>query len=181
MKLSIKVYSFVGLPGSGKSATAYLAQDLKIPVIIMGDVIREEMQRQKIEISRESMGHFAKNIRLQEGMNIIAKKCMEKINQLNASVLFIDGLRNPEELEYFKSKILDFKVIYIEATADTRFRRLKARGRVDDPATLEDFTRRDKRELSFGIQEIIDQANYTINNEKDLKYLKEKLKEIIFL
>ncbi|MFA5579215.1 MAG: AAA family ATPase, partial [Methanothrix sp.] len=33
---------FVGMPGSGKSVAADVAREMNIPVVVMGDVIREE-------------------------------------------------------------------------------------------------------------------------------------------
>ncbi|MHA1145559.1 MAG: AAA family ATPase [Candidatus Helarchaeota archaeon] len=179
MKPEMKIFTLVGMPGAGKSEATKLIEDLGIPVIIMGDVIREEMRRNGIELTRENMGKFTREIREHLGWDIVAKKCVEKIKNIEADILIIDGVRNPEEIEYFKNNLEKFKVIYVKASPETRFQRLRARGRVDDPFTFDDFKKRDERELSFGIKKIMDQADYTIDNEHDREHLKAQILKII--
>ena len=55
-------------------------------------------------------------------------------------------------------------MLSIEATADTRFKFLSARGRSDDPETKEKFAERDNREISVGIDKSISIADETISN-----------------
>jgi len=43
---SMKLIAFVGMPASGKSEAAAIAKKLDIPVVNMGDVVREETARQ---------------------------------------------------------------------------------------------------------------------------------------
>ncbi|MHC1592105.1 MAG: AAA family ATPase [Candidatus Helarchaeales archaeon] len=175
----MRIYALVGMPGAGKSEATEILKDMKIPVIVMGDVIREEMKKRGIDITRENMGKFTREIREQEGWDVVARKCLEKINHLNADIIMIDGVRNPEEIDYFREHLSDFKIIHVHASPEIRFQRLKTRGRKDDPLTLEDFKKRDERELSFGIQKIIEQADFTVKNEKTKEDLKEQILKII--
>jgi dephospho-CoA kinase len=63
---------------------------------------------------------------------------------------------------------------------DTRFRHLKERGRSDAPSSTDEFSGRDKRELSVGISEAIALADETIsNNELTLDQLKQHAYEIV--
>ena len=47
----MKVIGFVGLPASGKTEAAKVAQELGIPIIRMGDVVREEVKRRGLDIT----------------------------------------------------------------------------------------------------------------------------------
>lgn len=179
MRNEILIFSLVGMPGSGKSVAAELINQLGIPVLNMGDVIREEMQKRNIELTRENVGALTREIREREGMDVVARKCMEKITQITDEKLVIDGLRNIEEVQFFKTRLPNFKIIYVAASAEIRYQRLRARGRVDDPANRDEFQERDDRELSFGIQKIIDIANFVVINQGDKEHLKAQLREII--
>ena len=52
----------------------------------------------------------------------------------------------------------------VEASSDTRFNFLSQRKRSDDPLTREKFEERDNREIGIGLQEIIELADETIEN-----------------
>ncbi|MFX0009849.1 MAG: dephospho-CoA kinase, partial [Candidatus Hermodarchaeota archaeon] len=61
----------------------------------------------------------------------------------------------------------------------TRFERLSKRGRPDDPNTLEDLRERDLREISFGLKEVIDTANYKIDNTHPKIEVQKKIRELV--
>ena len=52
----MKVYGFVGLPGSGKSEAADVARELGIPVVTMGDVIRQACRDRYARLARDGGG-----------------------------------------------------------------------------------------------------------------------------
>ena len=58
----MNVYGFVGLPGSGKSEAAAVARDLGIPVVTMGDVIRQECRDRGLDPATEH-GRVAQALR----------------------------------------------------------------------------------------------------------------------
>ena len=60
-----------------------------------------------------------------------------------------------------------------------RFRRLFERSRSDDPINFSELKERDKRELEFGLDLVLEEANYNIMNNSSIEELKEKTKEVI--
>ena len=88
----MKVIGFCGLPGSGKSTVLKAIEDLGI-IITMGDVIRKEARARSIEPTDENLGEIAQELRKEFGPEIIAKKCVTIIKNLEADVVFIDGYR----------------------------------------------------------------------------------------
>ncbi len=52
----------------------------------------------------------------------------------------------------------------VDASPDTRFNFLSERKRSDDPLTREKFEERDNREIGVGLQEIIELADQSIEN-----------------
>jgi dephospho-CoA kinase len=91
----------------------------------------------------------------------------------------IDGIRSIPEVEVLRS-VGQVRLLAIHASMDTRFRHLKERGRSDAPASTDEFSGRDKRELSVGISEAIALADETLsNNELTLEQLKKRACEIV--
>jgi dephospho-CoA kinase len=116
-------------------------------------------------------------MRKEYGMDIWAKRTNEKIHAMKKSKhLVIDGVRNREELELFKKELgLDFLVVAIDASDEIRRKRALARGRTDDSKNLKDLEERDKREISWGLQKVIADADIIIPNNGTLEYLKKQV------
>jgi dephospho-CoA kinase len=185
----MKVIGVTGLPGSGKSVVSRVAKKLDIPLVRMGDVIREEAKKRN-----QTTGEIAVELRKEYGDFIVAERCVETVNnyfkQANDSTKFkspkykckifmIEGIRSQYEVEIFKKHFKNFKIIAVHSTPKTRFKRLKRRMRPDDSKEESDFLLRDKRELNFGIGNVIATADYMIVNEGPLKKIKGIIRSIL--
>jgi dephospho-CoA kinase len=173
----MKIIAFTGMPASGKSEAVQLAKDKGIPVIRMGDLVWEETRRQGKLLDDKNVGDIASTMRKRYGMNIWAKRTVKKIHSLKKTPhLIIDGVRNMEEIEYFKKKLgSDFFVVAIDASDDLRRKRAIARGRIDDSKDLKDLEERDKREIRWGLQKVIADADIAILNNGSLDQLKKQV------
>jgi len=187
----MKVIGVTGLPGSGKSVVSRVAKQLGVHVVRMGDVIRDEAK-----IRGKTTGEVAVELRREFGEFVIADRCVDKIinyskqpqnsNQKKNSVkvvkptlFMIEGIRSEYEVEIFKRKFKDFKIIAVHSTPQTRFKRLKKRMRPDDSREESEFKLRDKRELDFGIGNVISTADYMVVNEGPLKKIKGIVRSIL--
>lgn len=176
----MKVIGVSGMPGSGKSVVSRIAAKMGYKIIRMGDVIRDEAQRRG-----EDVGEVAVNLRTEFGNNIVAERCVDKIKQINrqdfpessnvADKFIIEGIRSPFEVDFFKNKFENFRVIAVHSTPKTRFKRLRRRKRSDDSIDYDEFIKRDKRELGFGIGDVIATSDYMIINEGPLWRYKKAL------
>ena len=173
----MKVLGICGLPGSGKSTVIDAVKDLGI-VITMGDVIRKEAKLRNINLTSDNLGRLAKELREKGGSEIVAKKCVEMINELRTEIIIIDGVRSFEEINVFR-KLWKFPLIAIKLNDEKRFQRLTERGRSDDPTKLKDLRERDNREIGFGLKEVIKKANYKIINDSTIEELKKKSRELV--
>jgi dephospho-CoA kinase len=176
------VIGVTGLPGSGKSVVARVANNLGINVIRMGDIIRDEALKRNADI-----GETAIQLRKEYGKYVVAEKCVEILKETsyksskNKSDLkcIIEGIRSPAEVEIFKKHFGQFKVIAIHSSPKTRFMRLKRRKRSDDSASVSDFIKRDERELNFGIGNAIATSDYMIVNEGPIWKFKNSISSIL--
>ena len=157
-----KVIGIVGLPGSGKSTALEFVKKIA-PIITMGDVIRDEVIRRGLEITPVTLGEISKQIRSESGSQIIAQKCIDEIKRINEATVFVDGIRSMDEVRLFREH-WKFQIIAIICDEDVRHKRLSDRGRSDDTIIFNDILERDRREVNFGLAEVIGHADYTVQN-----------------
>ena len=167
-----KVLSICGLPGSGKTTAIKAIKNLGI-VVSMGDIVRNEAKKRKIEPSGNNIGKIAKKLREEGGPAIIAEICVELIKMSNEEVIIADGVRSLSEISVFR-KSWKFPIIAVISDEEKRLKRLFERSRSDDPKSLEDLKVRDKREIDFGLDKVLENADYSIQNNSSIEDLKKK-------
>lgn len=174
------IVCLTGMPGAGKSTVASYLKEKGFSVITMGDAVREEAQRQRLEPTDTNLGSMMLKLREELGPGAVAHLILKKLERdSNTNNLVIDGIRSIPEVEVLK-KVGEVRLLAIHASQDTRFRHLTERGRADAPTNQDEFAGRDKRELSVGISEAIALADETLsNNEIAINELKEKAYAIV--
>jgi len=177
----MKILAFTGMPFSGKSVAVELAKDHGIPVIRMGDMIWEEAKNQGLELNDENVGMIANQMRKEHGMDIWARRTLEKMESMDKEqIAVIDGVRNNEEIETFKQELNgDFVVVAIKASTETRHQRAMNRGRRDDSKDERQIKERDQREIGWGLNKVIDAADITIENEGSVDEFKEEINKLL--
>jgi dephospho-CoA kinase len=200
----LKVFGVTGLPGSGKSIISRLAAKEGIYTVSMGDVIRKEAEKCKC-----TPGEAAVNLRKRYGNNIVADRCIQEIfnqsrnrnnnrhmvkkihksnkkyqapqkyKKIEQDVYIIEGIRSPYEVQYFRKRFKNFKIIAIHANPQERFNRLIRRKRSDDSTEFKDFMERDNRELKFGIGNVIAEADYMLINEGPIQKFKNSVRVLM--
>lgn len=152
-----------GMPGSGKSVFSEAARELGVPVVSMGDVVRLEAAKRGLGQDAKAMAQLARALREERGAHAVAELTLERTPP--APVVVIEGVRSLEEVEFFRKAFEKVVVVAIHSSPRTRFSRLSARRREDDPKGWEEFVERDKRELAMGIGAVIALADYVLVNE----------------
>ena len=177
----MKIIAFAGMPCSGKSEAVKIAKAMDIPVIRMGDMVWEEVKNRGLSLDEKNVGAIADQMRKEAGMDIWARKTLEKISQIKkSSRIIIDGIRNIEEIDTFKKKLgQDFLIVAVTASDETRQKRFLKRGREDDSSNIQDLKDRDKRELNWGLGTVIASADIIIPNEDGIKEFKNEIKKIL--
>ncbi len=176
----MKIIAFVGMPGSGKSEAASIARRLNIPIVNMGDVVREEAARRNLPPTDENLGGIGSALRREEGMDAIARRCVPRVRSLKSRVVVVDGTRNIEEINHFKKQFGDdFKLVAIHTPFDLRFERIKKRFRSDDMCNIEELKKRDEREKGWGLDKAIENADMTIENTHSLEEFQKEIEKAL--
>jgi dephospho-CoA kinase len=177
----LKIIAFVGMPGSGKSAAADVAREMGIPVVVMGDVIREEAARRGLEPTDRNLGNVGNDLRDKEGPDAIATRCLAKIRATGTPVV-VEGIRSRSEVDLFRESSDDFELVEVFVPDEIRLDRIASRGRSDD-ANDRDLAKavadRDARELSWGMGEAIRAADLRIENAGGVEEFRGRVREVL--
>jgi len=157
------IVCLTGMPGAGKSTIAEGLKSKGFEKITMGDAVRAEAARRKIEPTGENLGKLMLELREKNGPGVVAELIKDQIVNSKSDVIIIDGVRSIAEVDVLK-KFGTVNLLSIHASADTRFKFLSDRGRSDTPSGSEDFSKRDSREMSVGMSDSIALADETISN-----------------
>jgi dephospho-CoA kinase len=176
----MRVIGTVGLPGSGKSEAASVAEELGIPVVTMGDVIRQECRDRGLDPA-EHHGEIAGALREENGPDAIAQRSLPIIESEleDADAVLVDGIRAGVEVERFEEAFGEaFTLVSIEAPFEVRAERVEARGR-DNSDDGEALRERDERERGFGMDEAIARADVSVENTTTLEAFHEKIRVLL--
>lgn len=172
-----KVIAITGMPGAGKTLVSRFAQLHGVPVLACGDVIREEAVRRGLQPTPSNMAEVMLTIRQREGPGVVAERLIPKIESSGSPVIIVDGVRSLEEVTVLQNHS-SVTIVGVHASPRTRYERLRARERSDDPKNWAEFQERDLRELRVGIGDVISLADKMLINEfeeKDLEAVSESM------
>jgi len=177
----MRVIGTVGLPGSGKGEAAAVAREVGVPVVTMGDVLREACRDRGLDPA-EHHGDVARALREEEGPAAIAQRSLPTIEAAleESDAVLVDGLRSDVELDRFREAFGDaFRLVSVEAPFETRADRLLDRARDDTDLDRESLREREERELGFGMGEVMDRADVEIRNTDTLDAYRERIRAVI--
>jgi dephospho-CoA kinase len=178
----MEVIGTVGLPGSGKSEATAVARRLDVPVVVMGDVVREECRNRGLDPATHH-GEVARTLREEDGPGAIARRSLPVVESELAEndTVLVDGLRSGTEVDIFEDAFGEaFLLVCIEAPDEARAQRLDLRSRdasADEGG--ETLSERDERELGFGMGEAMDRADLTVENAGSLDAFHDSVRTLL--
>lgn len=174
------VIGTVGMPGSGKSEAASVAEDLGVPVVIMGDVIRQECRDRGLDPA-EHHGRIAQTLREERGPGAIAERSLPIVRDHleDDDVVLVDGIRSDVEVEQFRDAFDGaFTLVEVHAPYDCRRKRIEGRGRPGD-VDGESLAEREERERGFGMAAAIEEADVRVENTGSLEAFHEHVADLL--
>lgn len=168
MSQDILIIALTGMPGAGKTTVAnYLAQK-GIPLLIMGDVVREAAQNEGLEPTSDNLAKLMIKLREKNGPEAIAYLIANKIKNMKKEdnefgVVIVDGIRSMAEIQVLKN-VGNIKLLAIHGSITTRYSHIRERARSDVPSNIGEFDKRDRVEMGVGISDAIALADETISN-----------------
>ncbi len=140
------IFGVSGFNGAGKGEVVDFLASQGFLALSLSDVIRDVLRQQGLEPTRERMIETGNAIRAAEGPGGLATRLAAKFEPDRDYV--VDSIRHPAEADTLRALAADFRLIWVEAAENVRFDRMRQRGRVGDPTTLEGLREIEGRELA---------------------------------
>lgn len=139
------VIGLTGKNASGKGVVAEYLQAKGFAYLSLSDFIREELVKQGHEVTRERLIEAGREFRAKFGCGYLAQQIRKRLAEDQNYV--VDSFRHPDEVEEFRNRE-DFYLLALDADQETRYERIKARGRESDPVEFEEFLVLEEQETS---------------------------------
>jgi dephospho-CoA kinase len=163
------VIAAVGKNGTGKDFfLEYLAKTYDLPMISIGDVVRELATNDGLEHTRDNLHKTSQKYMGKHGQTFFPAQICEKIKASEHENYLVSGIRPPSDVQVLKDAFgSDFVLVDVVITDDAvRYARMAARGSQRDNVGVEEFRRLDAQEESiFHTSESEKMADVVIKND----------------
>jgi len=177
------ILGVAGPNGAGKGVVVGYLQERSFYPLSLSDVIRDELRAHELDETRERMIDTGRALRAAGGPGVLAERLVEKL--LPDRNYVIDSIRHPAEVEVLRRASPGFRLLWIDAPLETRFDRLRVRGRRGDPDSVEELRRLEGRELGSddpSAQQLLavrDLADFPLENVGSLEALHEGVQRVL--
>ncbi len=172
-----------GMNASGKGEVVTFLEQRSFSAHSLSDVIRRELAARGLPETRERMIETGRALRAVDGPGALAKRLLPLLEPDRNTV--IDSIRHPAEVEALRAAGARFRLIWVDADLDTRFARMRARGRPGDPTTLAELERLEALELGSDdpnaqqLRAVCELADERVRNDAALAELHEQLQRLL--
>lgn len=171
------ILGLTGSYGAGKDTVAEVLMERGFVHISFSDLIREELQKMNMPITRDSLTIMGNELRTSYGADILARLALEQIEKEKSYVF--TSIRNPAEVKKLQEQP-HFTLINVTAPEEVRLERLRTRNRENDPTTMEELREKEAREKSEKstdqqLHKVAEMATITIVNDTTVEELRLKV------
>jgi len=163
---------------SGKDSVAEELVKKGFTHFSLSDLIREELGRRGVEVTRDNLIKVGNELREKYGHSVLGERAIEKMKDKTGDFV-ISSIRHPSEVKALK-KDGHFFLVEVRAPITVRFKRIKERNRENDPKTLEELKEKETLESQDSgagqqLTNVIKMADLIILNDKTTKELAKKV------
>lgn len=175
-----KIIGLVGETGSGKDIFCEYAKKKSKPVFCFrfSAPLTEALNIFVNAIKKEDQQWLATCLRERFGNNVLGKALEKKVREIKKGTIILNGIRAWEE--FYMTKKLGGKIVYITADSKIRWERIKKRKeKKDDGSSYKKFLRIEKAKTEALISEIGKKADFIIENNGTINEFYKEIKKII--
>ncbi len=179
--MSKLILGLAGEMASGKGTVAkYIIEKCNGGSYGFSSALRDVAKRMHLEESRENLQKLSTIFRENFHDDILSEVIYQDVKKDDREIVAIDGVRRMADISFLE-KLEGFKLVYLEADIESRYKRiLDRRQNVDDQTkTFEEFKKDHEREAELQIKDLKKKADIVIDNNGSLKELYLQIDSII--
>lgn len=174
----------LGLTGnyaSGKDKVAEILQRMNFYHASFSDLLREELRKRKIKITRDNLIITGNQLRKKYGADFLAKIALKKVRDGENYVF--TSIRTVAEAGLLLSRE-DFLLVNITAPEKVRLKRIIERNRETDPKTIKELRKKESLENTSDphaqqLNKVAKMAKVILVNDSAIKKLEEKVQRLV--
>jgi len=165
----------VGTNGAGKTTIChYLEKQYGFAAFSLSDIVREEAKRLHLPLDRDHLVEVGTKLKEEFGETVLAQKVISKAKEQHLHKVVFDSIRHIKEVRYLKEH--GAEIFAVDASVETRYARIKKRGKQTDNVDFATFCKHDIREREGHrsgqhINEALKEADFLFDNEGRLEDL----------
>lgn len=163
------VLAAVGKNGTGKDFFLdYIAGKYDLPMVSIGDIVRELAAKDGLELTRENLHATSKKYMTANGQTFFPEQIVKKIKESDAPVYLVSGIRPLSDVMVLKEAFGDEFILVDVVISDdeVRYARMLARGSDRDGKDVNKLREYDKgEEEQFHTSETEKLANVKLMND----------------
>ncbi len=169
------IIGVAGRNGAGKGEFVKFLEARSFTALSLSDAIRAELAARGLKETRERMIEVGQEMRRRGGPGALAQSLVRQLKPDRNYA--IDSIRHPTEVEIFRHCDPHFHLVWVDAELETRFERMRERGRSGDPETLEKLEALEQRERGSDdpnaqqLDAVRDLADFVLTNDSTLENL----------
>lgn len=174
------VIGVIGEKGSGKETFANLLAEIlphkKVLGIATSNILKQTLSLWDLPDIRENYTKLVISMEEVFGAGTLARANKKLIEQSDAEIVVVDGLRRYPEIDLIRSFPQNY-LVYLTASPQVRFERIKNRAAKENETSMsfENFMQEENLETERLIKEMAKGADYTIENNEGLEEFKQKI------
>lgn len=143
-------------------------------------ILRDMLDRIHVDQSRENIATLSKILRESFGEDVFAKSMHHDVEEDTHEIVVVDGIRRLEDIKHLR-QVPHFKLVYVEASIETRYQRILQRGENvgETQKTFEDFQKDHEANSELQIRGLKEYADYVVNNDGSVEELFGQIDSII--
>ena len=149
---------------AGETSVCKVLEKKGFKRLSLSDMLREELRKQGKKVVRENLDVIGDKLRSEKGKAFLAMLALKKAREGDWA---FDSIYVPEEAELLRSK--GAYIVGVVAPVVVRYERARKRG--EKFPSLEAFVTRDDYDARWGIDKIVEGADFIISNDGTLEDL----------
>jgi dCMP deaminase len=176
------IIGITGTLGAGKGTIVEFLKEKGFKHYSVREFLIKEIKKRNLIINRRNMVSVANEIRKNNYPSYIIDQLFEKAKQETNNII-IESIRTPNEAEKIKEK--GGILIAVDADSKIRYSRILIRQSETDNINFEEFLENEKDEMfsinpyEQNLSKCISLSDFKLDNNKDIKYLKNQLEEVL--
>lgn len=175
------IIAVTGTIGAGETAFRDILVKKGFKQVSLSDILREKLKGMEKEVTRDNLRWLGDKLREEEGGAALAKLAWKKISAGGNWV--VDSVMSVEEMNFLREK--GAYAVGITAPEMARYERSVKRKETegqDSFKSFEDFLQTDAHDRTIGVDDIMENVDFVINNDgtlEDLEAIADMIVETI--